>query len=119
PAPVRQLYLIDRMSLVSRVWRARRPMALQSPMRAARSTIDLDCPGAWPSTPQGRRANSLGETLMGFWNGRVTFTRYRVGGEHPVRLDERLLEQARAHLIGRHVTPEPVDGVTTGWAGGE
>ena len=32
---------------------------------------------------------------MGFWNGRVTFTRYRVGGELPVPFGEEIVEQAR------------------------
>jgi hypothetical protein len=56
---------------------------------------------------------------MGFWNGRVTFTRYRVGGELPVPFCAEHLEHAQGHLIGRHGSPDPVDGVSTGWAGGE
>jgi len=56
---------------------------------------------------------------MGFWNGRVTFTRYRVGGELPVHFGEEVLEQAQTHLIGRHGSSDPVDGVKFGWAGGE
>jgi hypothetical protein len=56
---------------------------------------------------------------MGFWSGRVTFTRYQVGGELPVPFGADLVEQARAHVIGSHGSPDPADGVTTGWSGGE
>jgi hypothetical protein len=56
---------------------------------------------------------------MGFWNGRVTYTRYRVGGASPLPLGDEILEETRAHLIGRHGVAEQTDGVTTGWAGGE
>jgi hypothetical protein len=88
-------------------------------MRSARFTIDLDWTGAASSTPPGPHANFLRGTIMGFWSGRVTFTRYRVGGETPVPFGGRHLEQAQAHLIGRHGSPDPVDGVATGWSGGE
>ena len=40
-------------------------------------------------------AKSLGGSIMGFWNGRVTFTRYRVGGESPLPFGDEILEQAR------------------------
>ena len=56
---------------------------------------------------------------MGFWNGRVTFTRYQVGGELPVPFGDEVIEQARARLIGHNGSPDPADGVATGWAGGE
>lgn len=56
---------------------------------------------------------------MGFWTGRVTFTRYRVGGELPGAFGEEIVEQARGHLIGHNGSPEASDGVATGWAGGE
>ena len=39
---------------------------------------------------------------MGFWNGRVTFTRYRVSGETPLPFGDEILELARQHLIGVH-----------------
>ena len=39
---------------------------------------------------------------MGFLSGRVTFTRYRVGGDRPLPFGEEILEQARQHLIGQH-----------------
>ena len=56
---------------------------------------------------------------MGFLNGSVTYTRYRVGGESPLPFAEEILEQAARHAIGRHVAAEPTSGVTFGWAGGD
>lgn len=56
---------------------------------------------------------------MGFWNGRVTFTRYRVDGDSPLPFGEEVIEAARARLIGHGNSPDPSDGVGTGWAGGE
>src|SRR5262249_21157731 len=56
---------------------------------------------------------------MGFLNGRVTFTRYRVGGPSPLPFGEEVLEQARQHLLGRHGAADPADGTVTGWAGGD
>jgi hypothetical protein len=56
---------------------------------------------------------------MGFLNGRLTFTRYQVGGASPLPFGEEILEQARQHVIGRHASPAAADGVATGWAGGE
>ena len=56
---------------------------------------------------------------MGFWNGRVTFTRYRVGGSSPLPFGEEILEQAAKHLIGQHGAADPADGIATGWAGGD
>ena len=56
---------------------------------------------------------------MGFWNGSVTFTRYRVSGDSPLPFGEEILDQARRHLVGLHGSPDPVDRVATGWAGGE
>ncbi len=56
---------------------------------------------------------------MGFWNGRVTFTRYRVGGPSPLPFGEEVLELARKHLIGHHGAVEPTDGTSTGWSGGD
>jgi hypothetical protein len=56
---------------------------------------------------------------MGFWNGRVSFTRYQVGGPSPLPLGDEVLELARAHQIGCHGAPEPADGVSTGWSGGD
>ncbi|MDB5351929.1 MAG: hypothetical protein JWN86_3176 [Planctomycetota bacterium] len=55
---------------------------------------------------------------MGFLNGRVTFTRYRVGGESPLPFGEELLEQVEAHAIGKHGMGDAADGITVGWAGG-
>ncbi len=56
---------------------------------------------------------------MGFLNGRVTFTRYRVGGPSPLPFGDDLLEQARQHLLGKHGAADTTDGVVTGWAGGD
>jgi hypothetical protein len=56
---------------------------------------------------------------MGFWNGRVTFTRYRVSGDRPLPLSEEILEQARHRQIGFPGSADPADGVAIGWAGGD
>ena len=56
---------------------------------------------------------------MGFLNGRVTYTRYRVSGDSPLPFGEDLLELAGQHAIGRHGGPDPTDGVSVGWAGGD
>jgi hypothetical protein len=67
----------------------------------------------------GASSLNVGAKRMGFWNGRVSFTRYRVGGSSPLPFGEDVLELARAHRIGFHGSPEPADGVSTGWAGGD
>ncbi len=56
---------------------------------------------------------------MGFLNGRVTYVRFRVGGESPLPFGEDLLETAASHVIGLHGAGEPNDGTSVGWAGGE
>jgi hypothetical protein len=56
---------------------------------------------------------------MGFWNGRVTFTRYRVSGESPLPIGNELLERVNQHLIGVHGSTASADHVATGWAGGD
>jgi len=56
---------------------------------------------------------------MGFLSGRVTYLRYRVGGDAPLPIGEDLLEMARAHAIGKHGAASSADGVSVGWAGGE
>jgi hypothetical protein len=56
---------------------------------------------------------------MGFWTGRVTYTRYRVGGERPVPFGAEIIEKTRRLLAGHNLVPDPSDGVTIGWAGGE
>jgi hypothetical protein len=56
---------------------------------------------------------------MGFWNGRVTFTRYRVGGNSPLPFGEEILDLARNHQIGSHGPAEATDGISTGWSGGD
>ncbi len=55
---------------------------------------------------------------MGFVNGRVTYVRYRVGGESPLPFGEEVLSQVEAHAIGKHGLGDAADGVTFGWAGG-
>lgn len=56
---------------------------------------------------------------MGFLNGRVTFTRYRVDGPSPLPFSGDHLAVAEGHVIGRHGPADPTDGVSTGWAGGD
>jgi hypothetical protein len=56
---------------------------------------------------------------MGFLNGRVTYVRFRVGGDQPLPFGEEVLELAGQHAIGRHGAGEPNDGITVGWAGGD
>ena len=56
---------------------------------------------------------------MGFWNGRVTFTRYRVTGDSPLPFGDELLERIGQHLIGVHGANAPADGIASGWAGGD
>jgi hypothetical protein len=56
---------------------------------------------------------------MGFWNGRVTFTRFRVDGPSPLPFGEEVLELGRKHLIGQHGPADPADGTSIGWSGGD
>ena len=56
---------------------------------------------------------------MGFLNGRVTFTRYRVSGSSPLPFADDLLALAVQHAAGRNGSAEPTDGVSTGWSGGD
>ncbi len=56
---------------------------------------------------------------MAFFNGRVTFTRYRVGGPSPLPFADEVLALAARHAAGRHGAADPTDGVCTGWSGGE
>jgi len=56
---------------------------------------------------------------MGFLNGRVTFTRYRVSGSSPLPFADDLLALAEQHAAGRHGAADPTDGVSTGWSGGD
>jgi hypothetical protein len=57
--------------------------------------------------------------IMSFWNGRVSFTRYRVGGERPLPFGEDFLDRARNRLICATGAGAPIDGVVTGWSGGD
>jgi hypothetical protein len=56
---------------------------------------------------------------MGFWNGRVTYTRFRVSGEKPLPFGDEILELAGKHLVGLHATAAAADPVSTGWSGGD
>lgn len=56
---------------------------------------------------------------MGFLNGRITYVRFRVSGSSPLPFEDEILEQIQLHAIGRHGGPDPTDGVTIGWAGGD
>jgi len=56
---------------------------------------------------------------MGFWNGRVTYTKFRVSGEKPLPFGDEILERAGTHLIGVHGTAVTTDPVSTGWSGGD
>jgi hypothetical protein len=56
---------------------------------------------------------------MGFWNGRVTYTRFQVSGERPLPFGDEILDVVRQHLIGVHATASSTDPVTTGWSGGD
>src|SRR5262245_15928104 len=55
---------------------------------------------------------------MGFSNGRVTFVRYRVGGDSPLPFGPDHQERIEQHAIGRH-NLETADNVTFGWSGGD
>jgi len=56
---------------------------------------------------------------MGFLNGRVTFTRYRIGGDSPLPFSSEMLALVEAHAIGRHSPADPTDGVSVGWSAGD
>jgi hypothetical protein len=56
---------------------------------------------------------------MGFLNGRVTFVRYRVGGDGPLPFGEEHLEAVERNAIGKYGAGLAADGVSAGWAGGD
>ena len=56
---------------------------------------------------------------MGFLNGRITYVRYRVGGEAPLPFAEEHLERVQQHALGRHGDADPTDGLRVGWSGGD
>lgn len=56
---------------------------------------------------------------MGFLNGRVTYVRYRVGGDSPLPFGEEILEKVGLHAIGKHGMGDAADGITFGWSGGD
>ncbi|WP_165222474.1 hypothetical protein [Aquisphaera insulae] len=55
---------------------------------------------------------------MGFLNGRVTFTRYRVGGDSPLPFSDELLEIVSKQAIGKGGLAA-ADGISVGWSGGD
>jgi len=57
-------------------------------------------------------------TSMGFFNGRVTFLRFAVGGEAPQMFGDEQLEKLQANVAGRQ-TLETSDGIEAGWSGGK
>ena len=56
---------------------------------------------------------------MGFLNGRVTFSRYHVGGPSPLPFSEEALSLLEQNAIGKYSSADPVDGVSVGWSGGD
>ena len=56
---------------------------------------------------------------MGFLNGRVTYVRYRVGGDGPLPFGEEFLEKVESHAIGKHGMGDAADGITFGWSAGD
>lgn len=56
---------------------------------------------------------------MGFLNGRVTFSRHRVGGPSPLPFSEEALGALEQNAIGKYSPADPVDGVSIGWSGGD
>ncbi len=56
---------------------------------------------------------------MGFLNGRVTFLRYRVGGDSPLPFGPEHLEAIERHAIGKNGHGESTDGVSIGWVAGD
>ncbi|MBA4191445.1 MAG: hypothetical protein C0467_25990 [Planctomycetaceae bacterium] len=55
---------------------------------------------------------------MGFFNGRVSFLRFAVGGEAPSLFGDEQLDKLREHVAGRQ-TLETSDGIEAGWSGGK
>jgi hypothetical protein len=55
---------------------------------------------------------------MGFFSGRVTFSRFRVKGRAPGIFGEEYLDRLRAHTIGKQRIAS-ADGVEVGWNGGD
>jgi hypothetical protein len=55
---------------------------------------------------------------MGFFSGRLTFSRYRVDGPSPGLFGPEHLERLAAHAIGRARVASP-DGVEVGWTAGD
>jgi hypothetical protein len=108
------------MSASLRVGATRPATGLEASERRARSNTGRDRSGVIGSSAisPARELGKKGED-MGFLNGRVTFTRYRVSGSSPLPFGEEALEQARQHLLGRHGSTDPADGIVTGWGGGD
>ena len=56
---------------------------------------------------------------MGFLNGRITFTRFRVSGPGPLPFGDEIIEQARGRIIDPSGAGHAPDGIAVGWAGGD
>ena len=56
---------------------------------------------------------------MGFMNGRVSFTRFRVLGTSPSPFGPEHLERVEANAIGKRDMGDSADGISVGWAGGD
>ena len=56
---------------------------------------------------------------MGFMNGRVSYTRFRVLGKNPLPFGPEHLERVEANAIGKRDNGDSADGVSVGWAGGD
>ena len=54
---------------------------------------------------------------MSFFAGTVSFSRFKVSGGSPKRLDDALLDKLRANAIGKHRSARN-DHVDVGWVGG-
>ncbi|MBY0456918.1 MAG: hypothetical protein K2V38_06245, partial [Gemmataceae bacterium] len=55
---------------------------------------------------------------MGFFSGRATFLRFKVGGPAPRQFDDEHLARLSDHQAGRQKIAA-ADGVETGWAAGD
>ena len=55
---------------------------------------------------------------MGFFSGRVAFTRYRVVSRSEIQLDQDHLDRLAAHAVGRQRVASS-DGVEVGWVAGD
>ena len=89
-----------------------------APECRARGASDLM--GTWPSPGYagiGVRSDRTAleeDDAMGFLNGRVTFTRYRVGGRPPFPFGDEILGRLEATRSAGTAPADPTDGVSRG-----